>query len=270
MELRLLETAEVRIHEEVMPTLLRQVVDSITHLRLLKDPVLVDRRSRTVLDGTHRVGALLHLGIPLMPCCLLDYSDAGVRVHRWYRTFPDAGPLPDILSQVCVVSVSRSEARRLLSEGEAKVALATKNEVHMVPGTKDPVDSSWSASDLEFRFRRMGVSASYETERDAFHKLDADEAALVLMYQPMTKEDVVLSAHSERLFAHKSTRHVVPARPLGVNIPLDVLTPRGEEEETTRRFRSIVLRRKVVDLGPGGIIEGRRYEENVYWFGDEA
>jgi hypothetical protein len=253
-----------------MPSLIRQVVDSITHLGVVKDPVLVAHDTRSVLDGTHRVASLLQLDVDLTPCCLVDYSDRRVDVYRWFRTFPAKDPLGTLTEGREVVSASREAAEGMLLTGEGNVAMATREETHVFLDGGDPIGSSWSASDIESRFRRHGVTASYETERDAFDKLDNGEADLVLMYRPISKEDVIQSSRSGRLFAHKSTRHVIPARPLGFNTSLDILRAEEGREDSRNRFKSIIHGKKIVDLGSDCVVEGRRYEETVYWFGEDS
>jgi len=73
-------------------------------------------------------------------------------------------------------------------------------------------------------------------------------------------------ALSGRVFPYKATRHVVPARPLFLNVPLSILRASGPLEELEAEVRCSLAKRRLRRCPPGMVIEGRRYEEEVFIF----
>lgn len=57
LELSLVDIDKLHIHEEVIPTLVDHLAESIVKDGVLRHPVMVDRNSLVVLDGMHRVVA---------------------------------------------------------------------------------------------------------------------------------------------------------------------------------------------------------------------
>jgi len=70
-----------------------------------------------------------------------------------------------------------------------------------------------------------------------------------------------------RLLPHKVTRHIIPARPLEVDIPLKTLTEEATPlQETNARFVSSLHARGMTREPAGSIVGGRRYEEETFIF----
>ncbi|MBI4179147.1 ParB N-terminal domain-containing protein [bacterium] len=62
-------------HEQIIPDRLAKVVDIITREQCVDIPVVVDDKSRVILDGHHRFNALIKLGAKKIPALLIDYLD---------------------------------------------------------------------------------------------------------------------------------------------------------------------------------------------------
>ena len=71
-------------HEQVIEENLRKVLKSLKVDKRLKEPVLVDKETKVILDGHHRVKAYEILGLREIPCRLVDYSSEEITVepHR--------------------------------------------------------------------------------------------------------------------------------------------------------------------------------------------
>lgn len=68
-------------HEQIMEDHLRELLETIRHDGVLRQPVIVDRASMVILDGHHRVSAIKRLSCPLIPAYLVDYNDPSIVVH---------------------------------------------------------------------------------------------------------------------------------------------------------------------------------------------
>lgn len=78
---RLLSIEKLRAHERVCPQRLAEVMSLINQKGMIINPVIIDKKTRVVLDGHHRVGSLRCLGYRLAPVMEVDYFSDQVRVY---------------------------------------------------------------------------------------------------------------------------------------------------------------------------------------------
>ena len=74
-EFELIAPALLRPHEDVDPERLDRLVEEIRNARSFYPPVLVDRKTRVILDGHHRWRASTRLGFAVVPCYSVDYLE---------------------------------------------------------------------------------------------------------------------------------------------------------------------------------------------------
>jgi len=91
--------------------------------------------------------------------------------------------------------------------------------------------------------------------------------AAVLCPPKIGKDQVIDIARRRRVLTFKATRHIIPARPVGVDVPLSLL--RGTSlsvEEANERLWTLLSRRRVRHLPTGSFWMGRRYDGDLYVF----
>ena len=76
----LVPVRDLKTHEEAEPDRVRRVMKQMRSTRVVKKAIVVDSKSKVVLDGVHRLSALKSLGAVRVPAWLIDYSDDGVLV----------------------------------------------------------------------------------------------------------------------------------------------------------------------------------------------
>ena len=63
---------------------LRKLIDLVKKRGGLYEPILVDRETKTLLDGHHRYNTALHLGLKFIPGIEVDYlEDESIQVESW-------------------------------------------------------------------------------------------------------------------------------------------------------------------------------------------
>lgn len=62
-------------HEQVIPDRLAKVTEIVTREQCVDIPVVVDEKSRVILDGHHRYNALKNMGAKKVPALLINYFD---------------------------------------------------------------------------------------------------------------------------------------------------------------------------------------------------
>jgi hypothetical protein len=76
----LIHFSALKEHEMVDPVHKEELFKEIQRDGFLFFPAMVDRSSLVILDGHHRVSALIDLGCQLIPSFLVDYQDESIHV----------------------------------------------------------------------------------------------------------------------------------------------------------------------------------------------
>ncbi|MEJ2724692.1 MAG: hypothetical protein P8175_08610, partial [Deltaproteobacteria bacterium] len=142
--------------------------------------------------------------------------------------------------------------------------------------SEDKVHDAVSAYDMlekiQDRLSEMGLEFDYipcqHVHREEFCELLKDHE-IVIWTPQISKEMVVEAAKQEKVFAPKSTRHLIPARPLNVNVPTRWLREKISLEEINNRFCRFLEGKEIKRLSPGQVIDGRFYEEELFVFYDK-
>jgi hypothetical protein len=276
MKVALEDVRDLKLHERVIYELVERLKDSILAEKVIKDPVVVDEKSLVVLDGMHRVAALRELGYSYIPCCLIDYRLPVIQLGAWYRIITGGKPIDRIVESIKTsfrdLKLTRLDASSpdgLVNEKGGVCALRSFNSMWLISTEKelDCRETYDIVYSLEERFRSEYLKISYQTEFDAKTIILSDRSAKCLVVPTLSKDDVLRVALSGKVFAPKATRHVFPLRLLGVNASIEILDgKRLSLDEANDRLQSSFSGRKLVKLPGGQIVDGRRYEEPVYFF----
>jgi hypothetical protein len=263
---------EVLPHEQVIPEVLRAIQGSLKRSGAQLDPVIVDDRTKVALDGMHRIEALKGLGASKILVCRVDYDSAAIRLGRWLRAYEGlSNPLlEDLKVRLDLTRVSRAEA---MSEVEGRRTPAALFAAGMSFKSLMPFVSVRESIELVKVFdetaRRSGIRPRIVAEGEAEGLIRT--GAFVFFPPSPSKADVVDSGLRRNLFPPKSTRHLIPARPVGVSFPLDWLTEKElSVKEANRRLASLVAESRIVSMRPGSEYMGRIYEEPLYHYVREA
>jgi hypothetical protein len=116
---------------------------------------------------------------------------------------------------------------------------------------------------LETTLKSVGYKIGYETRDDAIMKTRVGEVLATVTAPEITKQDVMDVTLAGEVFVHKATRHIIPARPLFVNVPLSWMNL--DPIEGNKRLVDNLSKRKIKWLPPGQTFD-RRYEEELYVF----
>lgn len=77
LKVEFVHARNLKPHEEVDPKRL-DALKKVLLTEGLALPILVDRESKTLLDGHHRFAALKELGVEMIPICYVDYGDESI------------------------------------------------------------------------------------------------------------------------------------------------------------------------------------------------
>ncbi len=271
LEIKLEEIKKLYIHEEIIPRIVEWLSVEIKR-GIYKHPVIVDKETLVVLDGVHRVAALQHLGYKLIPVCLVNYSNPSIRVESWFRTIENGQKTGENVrkdleeSGYNLQEIVDNELKRKMCDREIIIGIVTSRKCYGIPGKIESIKEIYEyIKQLERNLRSVGYNIGYETESDAVNKVKSGKALAAIIAPRITKRDVVTTALSGEMFVHKSTRHVIPARPLFVNVPIEWLNM--DSKEANKLLLEHLSKKKLRRLPTGQTLD-RRYKEELYVFSD--
>ena len=217
------------------------------------------------MDGTHRLSALSQLGCYSIPVALIDYQNPLVQVDRWFRiiTGPGLHRFRKRIETLSPQEVHPADADRGLLD-RSEYATLRGNGIFLAFKSPNPdaLELALNAFRIEQIAREEGLKITYT---DSSNRIGPSGSSLVMSTIRLEKKEVVESSLSGALFPPKTTRHLIPSRPLGLGIPLAMLknTDLAEAESIlTEHLRS----KKVKRLPEGSWVGSRRYMEEVFVF----
>ncbi len=274
MEIKFVSIESLFKHEKTIPTALEQLKQELLDEQILKHPIIVDADTYVVLDGMHRVAALEKLECKIAPVSFVDYQNTAIELFAWYREFDGNLPFSNLLETITLegkydqLKISSIQAYKVVNTRDAMTALANgKTAFALIPKISLTIKEIYDKiAAIEVFAQKMGYSVIYSTEADALKSIESGNRP-VLIVPSLTKDEVVHYALQHQLFAQKTTRHVVPARPLFTNVPLSWLKTANLKKANKQLF-AYLNSKQIIKKDPGSIIDGRRYEEPAYVFSD--
>ena len=259
------KTADLKPHEETVSEDLKKLVQALRDNPVLRHPIIADLRTGIVLDGTHRLAAIKQLKCNFIPSALVDYEDPKITIERWFRQFSGSSlqSLENYLRQLKPREVSLDECEDGLSKRQWYATVERPNSYLAFPvRSSDPYQMVQDSHSIEIVARKQGARIAYQDNKD---RESGDSESLVMSTIKIAKKEVVENVRKGKLFPPKSTRHLVPSRPLGGGVPIDWL--RGSDfPEAQSRYQQYIQSRTVKRLPEGSRVGSRRYLEEVFLF----
>ena len=266
----LVDIDALRPHEEVIDHLVKSLSDAVKGQGIVRDPLIVDEDKYVILDGMHRYSSLKLLGCRFAPCCLVDYSNPLIRIGSWFRLFSvnEADGLARQVMPDSEISCANLEMNAKQLDPDYHTIILTKSGTrYSLHQSRDPTEFTRTAIALEQAIVTLGYHVDYQTEDVALQCLKSGKVDLVIRVPIFTKQQITDFGVQGLLLPHKVTRHILPSRPLRVDIPLDMLTKRGAtEQEANRELDELLSARRAQERPPGSVVDGRRYEEETLVF----
>ena len=264
-KIALLELSLLNPHEEVIDSLVRKLSNEMASEEEVRDPLIIDEKDHVILDGMHRFNSLKRLRCRFAPCCLIDYDNPEIKVESWYRVFNIENSEKFSEQLLEAFGVNHRREKGTLSGSE--IILASEGTRFIPTQPIDDVQSARRAVGLEKAVSLKGYKVEYQPSIVAIERWNSANANFAIPMPTFTKERIRELGEKKILLPHKSTCHVIPSRPLRLDVPLVLL--RNENitpGEANARLTELLSSRKIDRKPPGSIIDGRRYEEELLVF----
>ena len=270
LELQLYEIEKLHIHEEIITESVEKLIQSFKEDRYAKHPILVDKETLIVLDGTHRIWAFKHAGYKLIPVCLMNYKNPNIMVKSWFRTIikrqeTSKDLLVDLKELGYMLNETvKDELQIKIDKKEVSLGIITAGKYYEVLGKTRSIKEIYEdIKQLEKNLESINYKIGYETREDAISKVKNGKILAAITAPRITKQDIMDVALAREVFVHKATRHIIPARPLFVNVPFKWMNLK--QKVANKLFVEDLSKRKLKLLPPGQILD-RRYDEELYIF----
>ncbi|MEX2739372.1 MAG: ParB N-terminal domain-containing protein [Candidatus Wukongarchaeota archaeon] len=280
-ELCILHVNDVFPHEETILPRVMRISRAIEKEGVLIDPLLVSKGSLAILDGNHRLEALKRMRARFFPACLLPYEDPLIEVKTWLRLVKGVFPedLIPIINRIAFPMVKIETIKRplaindfepFLMDSDFSFYVFTRSSIIGIKG-RERTDITFKLELLrvfELSLSQMGARLQY-LEDDKLDELveNLGEREILVLPQKATKEDIVKLARKDYLMPPKSTRHIVPVRPLNLAIPLSLLKDYSITlSYANRQLEKILKSKRVRRLPKNQVIRGRKYPEEILLF----
>ncbi len=268
-------------HERVLPNISDKLIIQFKSWGNLHNPIIVDHH-HLVLDGNHRAYVFKALDFRHIAACKIDYFNKGVKLRYWFRVLGNiekAQPMTAMIESMggCVHRVAdKATLRQILAEKNLCFGMQQNDCYALFDFPETLVGDAVGAYDVLQRIQdrlteQQSASLRYipcksDQNNDYHDEVERDE---IIVWTPHITKDMVMSAAGRGdLFSPKSTRHLIPARPLNVDVPLQWFKENISLEAINNRFAEHLQGKRMREFGPGQIIDGRYYGEKVFVFHD--
>jgi hypothetical protein len=276
LKLEILEVEDLLLHEQ---TILEKYI-YFKKKSSLKNPIIVSEQD-IIIDGNHRVLGFKYLNIKYIVACRINYFDPSVKLRYWYRYFPGFSNLFE-LEKIIKHSGGIIEEKKSLNSlkkecssqpfgfgiflGDFYGYVTFKDKRYL-----NAVSIYDKIQEIQNIIKITGNEMQYipdqflddENFMDNFDKND-----LILLTPHLTKDLIVNSILEGKIFAPKTTRHLIPYRPLNINIPIEWFKQSSNLKTLNKQLKKLLKNKKLEKIGSHQVIDGRFYEEELYMFYD--
>jgi hypothetical protein len=278
LELEVVRVDSLFQHEEILPYVADKLIFEFKNWTNLQNPVIVDK-NRIVLDGNHRVFVFKKLKFKYIPVCKVDYFNEVIQLRYWFRLLGRIESLESLKQIINDMNGSfrevsdREALRKALESNNLSCGIQQGNLYASVSFNEKIVSDAVSAYDvlekIQGKLLQNGMKIEYIPCQSVHESKFCDElkdSEAIIWTPQITKEMVVNAVKKNKKFAPKATRHLIRARPLNVNVPTYWFKEDISLEEINKRFLKLLERKNLRRFGPGQVVDGRYYEEELFVF----
>lgn len=281
LKLEVIPVDALYLHEETLPHVANELMLEFKNWANLQNPIIIDDNN-IVLDGNHRAYVFKELKFRYISACRIDYFNRNVELRYWFRLLENIEGV-DLLRRIVeqmngtLRQVDDKQAlKETLQNNSLNCGIQQGNFYASISFDQQIVNDALSAyavlGKIQDHLVQRGMGLRYfpcqHVDETKFCRKLKD-CEMIIWTPHITKEMVVDAAKRERVFAPRTTRHLISPRPLNVNVPSYWFRENVSLEEVNRRFSQFLERKDIEHFGPGQVIDGRYYGEELLFFFDK-
>jgi hypothetical protein len=281
LKLEVVPVASLLLHEKILPRMADSLILEFKNWVNLQNPIIIGE-NYIVLDGHHRAYAFKKLNFKYIPVCKIDYDHKATQLRYWFRLLKNADSMESFKKLVNEMNGNFREVdgkdtlEKRLDKNRFSFGIQRQNFFASISFKEevvhDAVDAYNRLEEIQGKLLDKGVKITYVPCQSVHKKefLDKLQDHEIVIWTPRITKDMVVAAISEKkVFAPKTTRHLIPVRPINVNIPTHWFKENISLEEINTRFVEFLQKKRIRRFGPGQVVDGRYYEEELFAFYDE-
>ena len=280
LELEVVRVDSLFQHEEILPHVANKLILEFRNWVNLQNPIIVDE-DYIILDGNHRAFAFKKLKFKYISVCKVDYFNEATQLRYWFRLLRRVESFESLKQIINDMNGSFREVRdkealrKALENNNLSCGIQQGNLYASVSFNEKIVNDAVSAYDvlekIQGKLLQNGLKIEYipcQSVHESKFCNELKNGEVIIWTPQITKEMVVNAVKKGKKFAPKTTRHLIPARPLTVNVPIHWFKEDISLEEINKRFSEFLERKNLRRFGPGQVVDGRYYEEELFVFSD--
>jgi len=264
-------------HEGIVEKWVDRIAFSIMDIGIVKNPMIAAKQNDhyVIIDGMHRLAAYNNLEVPDVLICEINYFSKKVRLEGWDAfTFRPLGALEllqDLFPEKDGYSIKEckdiDKARKELIDRQ-HILIAGDKGGKFYTLNKPMKDKEYILDELihdtekiDDEIDRRNLRVLYVENSTSAEQFANSDAQSMIIRPQFRKDEVIERTLSKKLFPRKSTRHLIPDRPLRVDLDLSLL----------RAHVDIETKNQLLDEHLKWCFESGRvrfYPESVYVFSD--
>lgn len=278
IRLEVVPVESLLLHEETFPHLVNSLTLEFKNWANLQNPIIVDEK-HIVLDGNHRAYVFKKLKFRYISVCKIDYFNENIKLRYWFRLLEKVKGLDFIKGIIKEMNGafrrvnSKETLAKILEENKLTFGIQQGNFFATISFPRDTVHDAVGAyralGRIQGKLLMEGIGLRYipcQYAHDGKFCSQLRDDEIVVWTPHITKQMVVQAASRGKLFAPRTTRHIIHPRPLNVNVPTYWFKEDISLEEINGRFSRFLEAKHIRRFGPGQVINGRYYGEEVYIF----
>ena len=200
---------KLKEHEQTDPLRLEELKVLLLKDNSQRNPIIVDKRTLVVIDGHHRLNALKLLDYSKIAVHYVNYyDDEEIEIRTWYPMILGSEKK---LMKLMDGKITNTKSRKNTSP-QGKLILKNRNYSLKV-GRESIMKVLVGNFRIEYAF----------TSKVAEDLASSGKVAGVLIFNSLSKKEVIDKALSGRKFPPKTTQHIIPNKPRNWYIPLKML-----------------------------------------------
>lgn len=265
-------------HEEILPYVADKLILEFKNLANFQDPIIIGENF-IILDGHHRTYAIKKLQFKYIPVCKIDYYHETIQLRYWFRLLEDVKDVEIIKKTVGAMKGTfrqvddKKVLKKVMEKNKLSFGIQWGSFYAAISFHEDVVNDAVSAYDvlekIQKKLIRKGIKLRYIPCQSVYEYQFHDrlkDGEMIIWTPQITKEMVMDAVKEKKIFAPKTTRHLIPARPINMNIPSYWFKENISLKEINKRFVKFLKGKRIKQFGPGQVIDGRYYGEDVFVF----
>lgn len=228
----LIELNKLVPHEDIVEGRLKDLVDKILGEKSVDMPLVVapipSSNNYLIVDGHHRWAALRELKCRFAPCVIIDYFDEEVKLKTWYPAV--SGSLDTFFREALKYGLKMRDLGVLINVNDdflSGFSFVIRGLDGRCIGINGGVEEQKIVSKIlsDLNLKGFFTIVYYGELTDALRDLGSGEINYLFLRKTVTKEEVIDMVRKGKVYAPKTTRHILPFIPAKTYTELTKLCP---------------------------------------------